>query len=137
MHTMASCDGNGFELWRVLFRDYEGGSAIAKSNELTHLINFPSCSNKSQLQTSLNTWIDLVRRAGSGIDDASLKVMLMNILPQDFKNDIVRTPSLDTVDKILEWVFFCNLLFCGQNSWPQHLSNHNPTTLPTTTLLAR
>ena len=48
----------------------------------------------------INDWIDLVRRVGSHIPDANLAVMLMNILPQDYKNKIVENfRSINKVGK--------------------------------------
>ena len=104
MHTVAGCDGNGFELWRALFRDYEGGNAITQSNEINTLVTFPACHERNRLQNVVNDWLDLVRRVGSGFSDETLRVMLINILPADLKSDVLKTTSLDTADKILEWL---------------------------------
>ena len=104
MGVMAGCDGNGFELWRVLFRDYEGGNDLTRTNERARLHDYPRCTDKNTLQAFLNHWIDLVRRVGGNVSDESLKIMLYNIIPADMKTDIIKNPHLKTIDQILAWI---------------------------------
>lgn len=100
---LAVMEGNGLELRRILHRDHEGRNAITKTNDLTRFHEFPPGDDKHKLQQTSNEWLDLVKRVGGAVPDENLRVMLLKIIPPDYRSHIYENTSLDT-DKILAWI---------------------------------
>ena len=46
-------DGNGFELWRALFVQYEGGNEFVKLDGRTQLQNFPDITSMTGITEKL------------------------------------------------------------------------------------
>ena len=57
-------EGNGLELWRVLYVNNAGGADEVEVADLGALHSFPACPNPSQLSSYLGLWMSLVGEQG-------------------------------------------------------------------------
>ena len=60
------------------------------------------CTDKGNRQANLNEWLDLVRRVGSNLNDENLRLMLLKIIPYDYRVKIQENASLNATGKIIE-----------------------------------
>ena len=74
-------DGNGFELWHALFRDYQGGDELVQNAGRLALQSFPPCKHRSELAKALDTWMELYDKFGSGWGLPYARTSFMGILP--------------------------------------------------------
>ena len=81
--------GNGFELWRRLYRDYEGTSEIMNLNGTAKLMAFPQCTDYRKLNNHLDDFVYMLNRFGTGMPDAQIKALLWNTLPGRMRTTIV------------------------------------------------
>ena len=97
--------GNGFELWRRLYRDYEGTSEIMNLNGTAKLMAFPQCSDYRKLNTHLDDFVFMLNRFGTGMPEAQVKARLWNILPDRMRTTIFDHRELNnhSVVENLEW----------------------------------
>ena len=63
-----SIEGNGLELWRRLFTEYQGSDELIKLAGKTKLLDFGKCRSVKHLNHHLDEWLELVYKHG---DDMS------------------------------------------------------------------
>ena len=97
-------EGNGFELWRKLFTDYEGGDEVIQNDGRTRLQTFPVISNKRELIDRCDDWQEMCSMYGRDIGHASRRTMLLRILPDDIRADVLKQPGLPTTEDIIAWL---------------------------------
>ena len=99
--------GNGFEVWRQLFRQYSGGTQVVNYGGQMRLKDWPKCTNALQLEAHLDSWMACLEEYGSELYAAPnmLKTMLIGILPQEIENEIMDKPELEGNDYrgIFDW----------------------------------
>ena len=76
-------EGNGFELWRRLFVEYEGGDEVVQNDGRTRLQSFPSIA-RSELGPKLDDWEELFREYGDDIGDRSKSPCSSKYFPRTF-----------------------------------------------------
>ena len=72
---------NGFELWRALFIENEGGAEQVALGGMSNLHAFPQCPRVDDLQHWLGQWQMTRQKYGAGLPEAHLKQMFLNMLP--------------------------------------------------------
>lgn len=99
------CEGNGFQLWRELFREFEGGDPIVQNNLRVQFHAFKQCKDINKLGRTLDDWFALASKVGQQLDDEFLRTMLVGILPEDLKADCNKRMMLDlgTSDKVFKF----------------------------------
>ena len=97
------CEGNGFELWRRLFVDHEGGDRVIQLDGRTGLQNFPICT-MSNIGLKLDSWQNQMMRFGGDIGPDTRVTMLLKILPQELRNDVIKRGELYSVDLIIGYI---------------------------------
>ena len=60
-------DRNGFELWRVLYWEHEGGTEQCHLTGARHLIAFPQCKDAKSLTARIGEWFKHRNAHGNGV----------------------------------------------------------------------
>ena len=98
-------DGNGLELLRKLYMEYEGGAEQVHLAGISRFMSFDKCPNKNKLATYLGEWEMLRMKYGSTFPDLVLYTMLLNILPDDVAKEVRdRRNTLYTVGRVLDYL---------------------------------
>ena len=100
--------GNGFEMWRLLFLDYQGGSDAVQFGGIRRLQEFPKCTSMSKLSEHLDDWVDVLATYGEELSHCPrlLKNMVMGVLPKQLGDEVLEKsykPELRTYDSIIAW----------------------------------
>ena len=96
-------EGNGFELWRALFVQFEGGDEFVKLDGRTQLQNFPVISNTNGISDKLRDWQHQMNKFGGDIGPTTRKTMLLKILPEHLRQDVLKYGMHDC-DRIIHWI---------------------------------
>ena len=100
--------GNGFEVWRQLYRQYSGGTEIVNYGGQMRLKDWPKCTNVQNLEAHMDSWKSCLEEYGSELYAAPsmLRTMLIGILPAEIENEIMDKPELEREDYvgIFQWV---------------------------------
>ena len=83
--------GNGFELWRRLFMEYQGGSDAVDFGGMRRLQEFPKCENMTKLSEHIDDWLDVLANYGTELANCPklLRNMLLGILPKSLEQEIL------------------------------------------------
>ena len=83
--------GNGFEMWRRLYIEYQGGSEAVEFGGVRRLQEFPRCTQVNKLSEHLDDWLDVLTTYGSELEHCPrmLRNMVMGVIPVEFENEIV------------------------------------------------
>lgn len=96
-------DGNGFELWRALFVQFEGGDEFVKLGGRTDLQNFPPITSMNGITDKLRDWQHQMSKYGSDIGHITRKTMLLKVLPDHLRQDLLKY-GMNDCDKIIAWI---------------------------------
>ena len=98
--------GNGFEVWRQLYLQYAGGSSAVRHGGQARLKDWPKCTNIMNLEAHLDGWKACLDEYGQEMFAAPgmLRTMLLEILPDEFENDVLDRPELVDHEQILAFV---------------------------------
>ena len=66
-------DGNGFELWRQLFLQYEGGSTLVHLQGVRSFHAFPACKKIENLNARIGQWLQAQSKFASGMPEEHLR----------------------------------------------------------------
>ena len=102
--VLAGGHTNGLELWRALFIKHEGGADQVELGGMGSLHNFPKCDKPENLQFWVGKWSEVKDMYGSGISDAHLKSMFLNILPDSVNKDVREKPNLVSLQQCIDHV---------------------------------
>ena len=98
-------DNHGFELWRSLYQECQGGAEHAIMAGLRRFLRYPKCPHKSKIQSWLGEWLSLRRVHGTELPETHLYWMLIDMLPEDIAVEIRdRRQTLNTVDKVVYYI---------------------------------
>ena len=83
--------GNGFEMWRRLFSDFQSGSTAVECGGVRRLQEFPKCTSLSKLSEHLDDWTDVLTAYGSELEHCPrlLRNMVLNIIPKNLEDEIL------------------------------------------------
>ena len=70
-------EGNGFELWRQLFAQFEGGDEVMKLDGRTNLQNFPIITSKAGITDTFRDWRSQMLKYGTDIGKATKRTMFL------------------------------------------------------------
>ena len=94
-------EGNGFELWRALFVEYEGSDEYIALDGRTKLQNFPPITSTKGITHTLNDWSHMMMKYGSDIGQVTRRTMLLKILPDQLRTDVLKN-GFQTTDPIMQ-----------------------------------
>ena len=92
---------NGFELWRALFIENEGGAEQVALGGMSNLHAFPQCPRVEDLQHWLGQWQMTRQKFGAGLPEAHLKQMFLNMLPPSVSEKIRERRDLVTLQQYI------------------------------------
>ena len=100
--------GNGFEMWRQLYLDYQGGSDAVQFGGVRRLQEFPKCTSMSKLSEHLDDWTDVLHTYGEELAHCPklLKNMLLGVLPKALEDEVLEKsykPEFQTYESIIAW----------------------------------
>ena len=96
-------DGNGFELWRALFVQYEGGDEFIKLDGRTQLQNFAPITSTNGISEKLREWQHQMSKYGGDIGHVTRRTMLLKILPPQLREDVLKYGMQDC-DRIVAYI---------------------------------
>ena len=88
--------GNGFEMWRRFFKEYQGGGVTVKLAGINALNTFPKCSSAANLGSHLDSWQELYDEFGDALGDDPLQLFskLRETLPDTTIQDLLDHPEV-------------------------------------------
>ena len=86
---------NGLELWRVLWRDNEGGALQVEVADLGALHTFPACPSEVDLPIYLGEWLSLAQEQGGDLPERHLTTLLTKMLPSEVRSDVKKMGLLN------------------------------------------
>ena len=97
-------DDNGFELWRMLFLENEGGAEQVEIAGMNDLHAFPQCPSASDVLHYTGQWNITRMKYGNDLPDQHLRQMYLNMLPEKIAADIRDKRECDTLQKCMDQV---------------------------------
>ena len=103
--TAGGCEGNGIQLWRGPFREFEGGDVVVQNHMGVQFPAFKQCKDIRNLSKTLDDWFGVASKACQQRDDECLRTMSVGILPPDLKADGNKRVMLDlgTSDNVFKY----------------------------------
>lgn len=100
--------GNGFEMWRRLYIDYQGGSTAVEFGGVRLLQEFPKCQSIGKLGEHLDDWLDVLTTYGTEWEHCPrlLRNMALSIIPKSLEDEILDEgddPKLRSYADIIRW----------------------------------
>ena len=99
-------EGNGFELYRNLFREFEGGSTIVRMGGRKLLNNFGRPQKGEDIQKHFEDWQCLLGKYGADLmanpDECYYRAL--EVIPAEFEEEIVMKPEIRTMQDIFHYV---------------------------------
>ena len=107
--------GNGFELWRRMYIEYQGGTEAVEFGGIRRLQEFPRCTSVLKLSEHLDDWLDVLTTYGHELEHCPrmLRNMVMSVIPSDMEDEIVEKsfdvltqryrPEFRTYEGIIRW----------------------------------
>ena len=92
---------NGFELWRSLFIENEGGAEQVALGGMSSLHAFPQCQRLEDLQHWLGQWQICRHKYGSDLPETHLKQMFLNMLPTSVSEKLRERRDLTTLQQYI------------------------------------
>ena len=107
--------GNGFEMWRRMYHEFQGGTEAVEFGGVRRLQEFPRCNNISRLAEHLDDWLDVLTTYGQELEQCPrmLRNMVMGIIPTALEDEIIEksydpvtnapNPQFRTYETIIRW----------------------------------
>ena len=97
-------EGNGLELWRRLFTDYEGGDEYVQLDGRTNLQNVKAITSTCNITDKLDDWQHQMLKYGGDIGPVTRHTMLLKILPESVRQKVLENDKLVGTDSIIAWI---------------------------------
>ena len=83
--------GNGFEIWRKLFREHHGGAEAIQLGGMRRLREWPKCSSQGGIVQHLESWVECLETYNKELLAAPnvLRPMIMSIIPSEYEDEII------------------------------------------------
>ena len=97
--------GIGFEMWRWLYQEFQGGSEAVMLGGSRRLQDFPRCSKLDQLSAHLDDWVECLNTYCAELLHAPgvLRSMLLGVIPADFEDELLSNPQVKSWQEIIQW----------------------------------
>ena len=100
---------NGFELWRALYVENEGGAEQVALGGMSNLHAFPKCPRVDDLQHWLGQWQMTRQKYGADLPEMHLKQMFLNMLPDSVAEKFIESGAT--------LILFNNILMRLTQTW--------------------
>ena len=90
--------GNGIEMWRYLYNEYQGGSDAVRLGGARRLQEWSRCNELDALSAHLDDWVECLQThctellAAPGI----LRTMILGIIPTEFGDELSAKPNIES-----------------------------------------
>ena len=107
--------GNGFEMWRWLFNEFQGGSDAIKLGGARRLQEWSRCTKLDQLSAHLDDWVECLQAHCPDLLAApgTLRTMVLGIIPNEFEDELLAKPYIQAWQEIVNW-FKMKTVYRGQ-----------------------
>ena len=97
--------GNGFEMWRLLYSEFQGGSAAVQLGGNRRLQEWPRCNRLEALSAHLDDWVECLQTHCAELLHAPgvLRSMILGVIPTEFEDELLTKPHVKTWQEIVEW----------------------------------
>ena len=87
--------GNGFEMWRLLYQEYQGGTEAVEFGGVRRLQEFSRCTDIKKLNDHIDDWLDVLSNFGAELEQCPrmLKSMVLNIIPKAYEDELLTKPE--------------------------------------------
>ena len=101
--------GNGFELWRRLYMENQGGDDAITFGGLRRLQEFPRCEQLAKLSEHLDDWLDVLSTYGHELEHCPklLRHMVLSIIPKSLESEILDKAHLPEFNSYSSIIQFC------------------------------
>lgn len=94
-----SIEGNGLELWRKLFTEYEGSDELVTMAGRAKLLDYPQAKNLKSLNHHIDDWLDLLCKYGDEMGAPAVQTLFfLRIIPDQLRAEVYRRPELKHLD---------------------------------------
>ena len=96
--------GNGLEMWRWLYAEFQGGSEAVRLGGSRRLQEWPRCNKLDQLNSHLDDWVECLQTHGTELLQAPgmLRTMLLGIVPAEYEDELLTNPQIKSWQSIIE-----------------------------------
>ena len=102
--------GNGLEMWRRLYTQYQGGADAVEYGGIQRLQEFPRYPSKdlSRLSDHMDDWLDVLSQYGHELEHCPrmLRAMALKLLPRELEDEAMEKSAvlgLFTYNDVIEW----------------------------------
>ena len=97
--------GNGFDRWRQLLLDYDGGADAVQLGGMRRLQEWTRCNSIGNLNQHLESWIECLEMHNAELLAAPkvLRTMLLGVIPTEYEDDILAKPEIVTYQDIINY----------------------------------
>ena len=97
--------GNGLEMWRWLYHEYQGGSEAVMLGGARRLQEWPRCNKLDSLSAHLDDWVECLQTYCSELLHApgTLRSMLLGVIPTEYEDELLSRPNIKTWQEIIQW----------------------------------
>ena len=97
--------GNGFEMWRWLYNEFQGGSDAVNLGGARRLQDWSRCTKMENLCQHLDDWVECLETHCTDLLHApgTLRSMILGIIPQDLEDELLSKPNVKTWQEIVSW----------------------------------
>lgn len=126
-----SIEGNGLELWRKLFSEFEGSDKLIQIAGRTRLQDYPQRKAMKDLNHHIDDWLHQFYQYGDGISKEHAKTMCVRTIPESLRVEIYRRPEVEALDllKLTDWVRHQSLYQRSEELVAQHVKSERITAL--------
>ena len=99
-------DGNGFEMFRRMFQEYEGGGMLIEMGGRRILNNFGRCGAKDDVLKHWSEWTELLTKHGKDLlaNPKELYYRAIEIVPAEWEDEITQDKTIQTHHDIYAYI---------------------------------
>ena len=100
-----SAEGDGLELWRRLFKEYQGSDELTNLAGRTKLLEFPQCKQLKRLNHHLDEWLELLHKFGGDMGPVTVQTLFLKTRPDSMRSEVFKRPELKELEpvKLADW----------------------------------
>ena len=98
--------GNGLEMWRRLYMEFEGGSELVAYGGRKGFNRYPRCTKVAELHQHLDDWVDCLLQYGKDLlnNPRELDHRCLEIIPHELEDEIVmKGDEIKTYQQIVDF----------------------------------
>ena len=99
-------EGNGFEMYRNLFNQFEGGSTLVRMGGRKLLNDYGRCPSKGDVQEYFEDWLELMGKHAPDLltNAEEMYYRALDVLPVELEDEIVLKDDVTTYEQIHNFI---------------------------------